>query len=189
MAPHLTPGELDKLQEMGHAGKTPDEARAWLRKQRAKAGVKTPTVNNVRRAMAGKTFKRGGMETRGRKKLVTAKRLVRLESARVSLQKTHEGKREVTMSMILRRARVDAAASTVSKALKDQLGVQWRSCREKAMRTWEQEQVRKEWCSRKRRLPANYFFETVDLIIDCKKYDLPLNVRAQDHAARRKVRG
>ena len=188
MAPHLSLEELDKVQKLTHQGLAPQDIQANLAKSRGKQGIAAPTVNNVRRAMQGKTYKRGAVETRGRKKLMTPKRVRAVDVARKELQKEHKNSREVTMPMILRRARVKVDCTTASRALKEQ-GVQWRSSREKATRTPEQELARKEWCAKKRRLPANYFSTTIDLIIDCKKFELPLNVRARVQASSRKVRG
>lgn len=99
-----------------------------------------------------------------------------------------KGQREVTMPMILRRARVAVDPTTAARALKD-IGVEWRPPREKASRTEEQEAARKSWCDRKRRLPASYWLSTCDLIMDCKKFDLPLNVASRAHSAQRRVRG
>ena len=189
MAPHLTPRELDLVAKLAHEGKTPAQVRARLAVSRDRQHVDTPTVNNVRLAMAGKTFKRGVVETRGRKKKMTPKRIRKVDRCRKALQKKHEGTREVTMPMILRHARVKVDTSTASKALKKHLGVAWRACREKATRTKEQERERALWCGRKRRLSADYWISTVDMIIDCKNFTLPLNVRAQAHALRRRVRG
>ena len=111
-----------------------------------------------------------------------------VNQARKELQKKFGGVREVTMPMILRRARVDVDPTTASRALK-KIGVEWRVPREKACRTPEQDAARKEWCGRKRRLPLSYWQNTVDLIMDCKKFDLPLNVQTREHAARRRLRG
>lgn len=114
--------------------------------------------------------------------------LWQVNKARKALQKQFQGKREVTMPMILRRARVAVDPTTASRALKD-IGVEWRAPREKASRTKEQEAARKTWSEKKRRLSEEYWLSTVDLIMDCKKFELPLNVHTREHAARRHVRG
>ena len=48
-------------------GLSPQEVRARLQARRDKAGIGTPNIKQVRKALAGKTFKRGAAETRGAK--------------------------------------------------------------------------------------------------------------------------
>ena len=63
------------MQSMVRAGSTPSEVHKWLTRARARKSLSTPTVDNVRRALAGQTYKRSKVETRGRHKKMTALRL------------------------------------------------------------------------------------------------------------------
>ena len=146
-------------------------------------------MNNIRRAMQGKSHRRGVQETRGRKTKTSPKKFRALQRARKYLQKKAGGKKEVPMPKILRRARVKVDPSTARKAFKKYEGVKWRPGREKPQRTKEQRLDRKDWCAAKRRLPKPYFRDTADLIIDCKKYELPLSIKARQHATSKRVRG
>jgi len=75
MAPHLTAQELDELQKLAHAGKTTAAIHKWLVSSRRRCGLNAPTIDNLRRALSGKTYKRGRVEARGRKKKTTPKRI------------------------------------------------------------------------------------------------------------------
>ena len=69
MAPHLTSAELDWLQRQ--KSKAPLELHALLEARRAKKGMAAPDITNLRKALKGLTYRRGGPETRGRKKSLT----------------------------------------------------------------------------------------------------------------------
>jgi len=75
MAPHLTAQELDELQKLAHAGKTTAAIHKWLVSSRRRCGLNAPTIDNMRRPLSGKTYKRGRVEARGRKKKMTPKRI------------------------------------------------------------------------------------------------------------------
>ena len=115
MAPHLTPAELDSIASLSSRGKSPQEAHAKIQRGRMRRGVDTPTVNNVRLAMQGKTHRRGAQERRGRKLKITPKKFRAMQRARKDLQKSAAGAREVPMAAILRRARVKVDPSNARK--------------------------------------------------------------------------
>ena len=188
MAPHLTLAELDTVTKMAAKGRLPREVRTVIERGRKRKSIDTPTVDNIRLAMQGKTHRRGTVETRGRKPILTPKKVRSLEKARKDLQKQAKGK-EVPMNRIVRRARIKVDESTARKALAKVRGVKWRPCREKPQRSPEQCAVREEWCAKKRYLPEKYFRNTADMIIDCKKYELPLTIGARQRAVSKRARG
>ena len=68
MAPHLKPGELDVIHEKFAAGVSPILIHKWLKALRDKKGVDTPHLTNLRKALEGKRYKRGRVETRSKNK-------------------------------------------------------------------------------------------------------------------------
>ena len=67
MAPHLAPGELDVIHQKFAAGMSPILIHKWLKALREKTGVDTPHLTNLRKALKGKRYKRGRVETRVKK--------------------------------------------------------------------------------------------------------------------------
>ena len=86
MAPHLTASELDLIQRLSHQGKLAAAIRERLRVARSHKGMEIPTENNIRNVLAGRTYRKGVFERRGRKKKVTRKRITMLQKARKVLQ-------------------------------------------------------------------------------------------------------
>ena len=64
MAPHLTSAELNMAQTMATKNKTPSDILARLSLHRARKGIDAPGLKVIKRALAGRTFKRGLQETR-----------------------------------------------------------------------------------------------------------------------------
>jgi hypothetical protein len=69
MPVHLSAEELDFVN--GQIGKTPIEVHKALR---ARKGVPVPNLTNVQEVLKGLTYKRGGIETRGRKLKLSRRR-------------------------------------------------------------------------------------------------------------------
>lgn len=133
MTKHLCPAELDTVQQMAAAGKTPMQIHSRLAGRRARKGESCPTINNIRRAMKGKTHCRGRKECRGRKKTISAKKLQCIDRVRLKLLKQAKGLKEVTLKEIKQVARFTGSESTLSRALKT-LGVSWRCPRARVRR-------------------------------------------------------
>lgn len=187
MTRHLTTKELDWAQALFAKGWDLTRIRDALQKKRH--GEPTPTVDNLRHALAGRTHRRSGPERRGRPKKITRIKLRALDKARKALQKESKGMREVTLQMVKKRARVKADDTTVARALKADLGIQWRSPREKPQRTPQQDEARMAWCSTRMHLKEEYWLSKVHMYIDCKKFQLPLHTRHRQVKASLKVRG
>ena len=96
MAPHLTAAELDELQTLSGAGMTTAAIHKRLVSTRRRRGLKAPTIDNVRLALSGKTYKRGRVEARGRKKKMTPKRIQKV-CARINLGNRRSRKFQVLM--------------------------------------------------------------------------------------------
>ena len=67
IAPHLTPAELDFIQEKEGLGKDVSDIYAVFNSRREKTGIATPHITNFRKLLKGKTYKQNQTETRGRK--------------------------------------------------------------------------------------------------------------------------
>jgi hypothetical protein len=191
MAPHLKPDELDFVHEL-YAKKQKKVLDVYekLKQRRARRGVAMPHLTAFRKALKGETFKRGRVETRGRKKLLTRKKLQRINTCRKELIKKANGEKEIRWADVLKAARVQVHPSTAARNMqKAGYDIKWRNPREKPLRTQEAEDERKEICSRWRRYPATYWTDTVHLIIDNKKYPIPTYERARRYSKMKKVRG
>jgi hypothetical protein len=94
MPVHLSAEELDFVN--GQIGKTPIEVHKALSTKRARKGVPAPNLTNVRKVLKGLTYKRGGVETRGRKLKLSKANVRKMNSVRRVLQTKADGEREVT---------------------------------------------------------------------------------------------
>jgi len=188
MAPHLLPAELDKIQRLGHL--TDVAVLAQIEKSRARCGKAPPGLRAVQRARAGSTFRRGPKETRGRKKKLTPKHVRKLNSVRKALIKQAKGEREIHWGEIIQKARVPKVDPTTVVRAFHAIGIDVaaRKPREKPLRQPEHEALRTEICTKWARRPASYFADSVDLIMDNKRFDLPLSVVGKRFDKMRKVR-
>ena len=106
MAPHLSAAELGRMQVLSGSGRTTTQICAELAKQRARRGFAPPDATTVRRALKGKTFRRGLKERRGRKAKLTKAATRKLNATRKELIHKANGEKEVHWDQILRSARV-----------------------------------------------------------------------------------
>jgi len=86
-------------------------------------------------------------ETRGKKRLITPKKMRKMEKCRKDLLKKAKSEYEVTYEVVKSVARVKKSISipTLHRAFK-RTGVKWSHPREKAQRTKAQKEVREEEC-------------------------------------------
>ena len=139
MAPHLAPGVLDVIHEKFAAGMSPILIHQWLKALREKKGVDTPHLTNLRKALKGKRYKRGRVETRGKKATYTRPMVLRMDAKRKELIKKSNNEREVRWEDIRRGARAPLGhRSTVKDAFRrEDIPVAARRPREKPQRTQE----------------------------------------------------
>ena len=187
MAPHLKNDELDFITKQVAWRKTATDIHAELARRRLKDKLDPPKIWAVRRAMRGSTHKRGRVETRGRSKKVTPSQAKRLEKCRVKLIQEAAGEYEVTYPMLLQAAKLSVHRTTASRSLGPQ--VRWRRLREKPPRTEAHEDTRRTVCARWRRKPKSFWTDTVDLIIDNKKFPIPTTLKAKKRLRSQRVRG
>ena len=190
MAPHLTGKELDFIHNQDQLGKTPTEIHGLLTTQRARKDMAAPDLTNLRKVIKGQTYKRGGKETRGRKRKLTKKWVSTLDATRKTLLKNTSNNREIRWQDIAKKARAPKAHRSTLKRSFTRYGVPVaaRRPREKPQRTPEHLKERLEHCREWGCKPASFFTDKVDLIIDNKVFDLPTSERARQYLAQQRVR-
>ena len=139
MAPHLSPGELDVIHEKLAAGMSPILIHKWLKALRDKKGVDTPHLTNLRKALKGTRYKRGRVETRGKKKTYTRPMVLRMDAKRKELIKKSNNEREVRWEDIRRGARAPLGhcSSVKNPFRREDIPVAARRQRDKWQRTQE----------------------------------------------------
>ena len=80
MEPHWPAASLDMMQDLCRAAKTPIQADAHFQRLRARTGLVTPNLTNVRKALRGTTYARGVPETRGRKRKLSRRMVLSMNS-------------------------------------------------------------------------------------------------------------
>ena len=189
MAPHLSPVELDEITVSVANGKTAQAILSAIAKRRARAKIDAPKIWAVRRAMAGATHKRGVPESRGRKKKLTTVQASRMFKKRDQLIVKAGGEQYVSYDAVVASSRVPKIHRTTVSRYLGESGVKWRRMREKPPRTECHEEDRMEVCRIWRNKPATFWTDSVDLIIDAKKYATPGNAAAARRLRQQRVRG
>ena len=191
MGKHFTPGELDRMHSLRASGATPLEVHRRLRAERRRSRRTGPSLTAVRRALKGVSFKRGAIETRGRRRILSTANLRTADRARKQLIAKADGEGEVHWDDIIRKARIPRVhRTTLAKNMQVAgYGIGWRSPRLKPTRGQPDEAERKELCGKMRKFPVRFWQEEVDALIDCKRWPLPLTARGKSHLKRVRVRG
>lgn len=180
---HLSPKEIDELQKMRLKGVTLKKCQAFLSRRRRGPA---PSEASCSRALRGLTYKRGGVERRGRPTKITPQKLVTLNRVRKQMQKKNQNSREITLGMLAKSARVKVHRTTVARKLKT-IGVCWRRPRTKPQRTLQQKQARHKWAKQNAGHTAAHWKKCI--FIDCKKFDAALTLAQQLRYNQNKVRG
>ena len=190
MAPHLSRAELDVVQGMAAKQKAASAILARITGQRARKGVEAPRIGAIERAIAGRTFKRGPKETRGRKPCMTKGHVKALDKTRQRLIKQAKGEREVHWGEIIAKAGIPSVdPTTAARTLRRHgIAVAARPPREKPLRTAEHESERVRICNTWIKKPVGFFTDDVDLIMDNKHFEIPMSATAKRFAKVRRVR-
>ena len=191
MGKHFSGGELDLMHKLKGQGLAVNDIHRHLCTVRSRRGMGCPDVTSVRRALKGKTFKRGTVETRGGPRALTLRNLRALDQARKRLIAKADGEYEVHWDDIIKAARVPKVdRTTAAKAMKAAgYDAQWRTPRLKPARGTADDAQRAEICKKLRMLPETYWTETVDAYIDCKNWKIPRSVKWRSFLNKLKVRG
>ena len=188
----MTGAELDRMRELLGKGKTPLQIHAWLWRTRQRKGIVGPNITNVRKALQGKAYKNGVAETRGVKRKLTRKQVLKLDGVRKRLLKQADSEDKVTWTHVLRKGRLAMKVTerTLAKNFQDEgLDVKWRPARDSQDLTADDKKERKLICGKWRFLPNDYFPKKVDAIMDMKKFAVPTHNRAFRFVKKRRVKG
>lgn len=190
MAPHLTPAELDFIQEKERNDRGVLDIYVALKSRRDKKGIAAPHITNFRKFLKGKTYKRNQKETRGRKKKFTERMVHKMNTVRKILIKKAENEREIRWRDVQKRARAPKAhRTTLLKAFKRcGLNVAARAPRLKPQRAKIHKDERCKWAKAFSKKPCSYFEKEIDMIIDNKKFDVPTTERARKYMMSQRVR-
>ena len=192
MAPHLTAQELDHMREMLGKRKTPTEIHTWLVKTRSRKGILAPNLTNVRKTLKGNTYKSGMAETRGVKRTLSRKQILKLDGIRKRLLKKKDSEEKVTWPLILRvgRLAMKVTERTVAKNFEEEgIDVKWRPARDSQDLTKKDMAERHTITGRWRFLPNEYFLNGADAIIDNKHFKIPTHYRAVRFVKKSRVKG
>ena len=137
MGKHFSATELDRMHKLHAQGVAVADILSRLSRTRTRLGQGGPDLTSVRRALKGRTFKRGRAETRGRPRRLTRHNLRPLDKARMRLVKKMDGDGEVHWDDAIRAARVPLVdRTTASKALRAAgYDICWRNPRAKPPRS------------------------------------------------------
>jgi hypothetical protein len=174
----------------GKKAMTPKQICDDVARTRKKQGQSPPDLTAVRRALNGKTHRRGRQETRGAKKKLSAAHLRALECMRKKLIAKADNDHEVHWADVIEKAGVPKVdATTAAKNMKDAgYDVAARRPRQKPLRTKDDEKDRERICKKWSHYPVDYFTDDLDLIMDNKQWPFPTYARAKKHAKATRVR-
>ena len=189
MAPRLTSAEQDRILVAQASRKTTAHIYDLLARQRQRRGEKMVHINVIRCFLRGRTHRRSKVETRGRKRSLSRRNVLSMDAARRKIINDTKGGHQVKWQEIVAKGRAPRAhATTVSRAFeREGLSVKLRRSREKPQRTPAMERERMDLCGRMRRWPLTRFTETIDMIIDNKKWEVPTTPEARLHQAKQNV--
>lgn len=191
MAPQLCPAELGRLRVLSGTQHAPAEILEIINRERGKRGIQPTGIDAIRRALRGTTHAPGKPERRGRKPLLGKRAVRSLNAARKKLIKDAKGESEVHWKQVIKAARIKKVhRSTVKRAFqREGIPVAWHRPREKPMRAGPEERERETRCGEWKDLPAKYFTDRIDMIIDNKKFDVPATDRGAAYLKQLRVRG
>ena len=153
MGKHLSSKELDKMHSLLARGHRPKHIQGQVASSRAKIGRPAPDLTTVRRVLRGATHKRATVETRGRKKLLTARNLATLDRKRMEMIEKADGLTEIHWDDVIKKSRAPKVDRTTAAKSMRAAGydVRWRVARLKPSRITADESDRKRICNKLRR--------------------------------------
>ena len=106
MGKHLTAHEFDSMQAWKMQDVSTIDMYRRLQRARSTGGGDGPNLATARRAVRGITHKRGRVETRGRKRILSTANVRALNTARKRLIEKADGLKEVHWDDVIRATRV-----------------------------------------------------------------------------------
>ena len=191
--PHvqLTSSEQVRIDTVLRArGGSPADAVLAINAVRLKQKIRIINKSAVYRYASGLSHKRGKLEARGRKPLLSKRDKRSLETARRRLIKNAKNAKRVTYADVVKEA--DLAGDPCDRICADALraeGVSWRAPRRKIFVTegdaalrWD---VAKVWGKR----PESYWTDDVKAFVDNKNFPIPLTPKQRKRFAQTLVTG
>jgi biotin operon repressor len=179
---------LDKM--LRQEGASVNDAWKRLSADRLAKKIQPLHISNVYRFASGLTHKRCSIETRGRKRALSASDVRTLDKTRRKLIRAANSEDPVTYEDIAKESGIGEKASlrTHAQALRD-LGVRFRSPREKVCITAEDAKQRlrtaKVWSS----FPTGYWLKKVHAYVDNKSFPMPLTAAQRAKYKKTRVTG
>jgi hypothetical protein len=127
-------------------------------------------------------------EKKGRPDLLTTKQINLLVGTTKDMIKKAAGKKEVTLAMIMKRAKIQAGERCARKALHSR-NIRFRRMRSKPILTKEDVQERYNFAVRYRNKPKIWWLTKIDIHQDMKNFQVYGNEKSRAYAAQREVRG
>lgn len=127
-------------------------------------------------------------QKRGRPDALTPQDVRRLVRELKKMLKEANGKKEITLGMLQRRAKCKASLRCMRKHL-HQAGIRFRRPRTKCLLSKEDVKERFRFAKKYRLKSTSWWLKHLQLHIDLKSFPVYANAKARDHAARREVRG
>jgi hypothetical protein len=125
---------------------------------------------------------------RGRREVLSGKDATHLVRTLKDMQKKALAKQEISLAMLMKRAKCRACDRVVRNALQSR-GIRFRRMREKPILTKDDKQARFDFAKRYRSKSRAWWLQNVHLHIDVKNFPAYVHAAARDVAAMRSVRG
>ena len=112
MAPHLTNHEQDLIHEWMGDGLDAGDIHGKLEALRKRDGVDCVHVSKIREFMRGRTYRRGIVETRGRKRSWSRANVLNADAARLRKIDKCEGQKYIKWDVIVQGSRAPKVPAT-----------------------------------------------------------------------------
>ena len=125
---------------------------------------------------------------RGRPSALDTKQVNHVVSVLRRMVRKAGARREITLAMIMKRARVKCSERTLRKSLVKK-GIKFRRLREKPLLTKADRRERMTFATKFKDKPPSFWLKSIHMHIDCKTFPAYVTARAREYAAMREVRG
>lgn len=167
--------------------------------QNLKKKLKLPVTHIAKAVERNKTSVYKALKVKGvrknhkAKKRGAPKKLAKSEINRIlrvlhKLIRSAKGQQEITLAMLMKRAKVKVSASTLKRELR-KCNVKFRRMRIKPLLTKADKKERFSFAKKYRKMSVTFWRKVVQMHIDCKTFPVYANALARVYAAQREVRG
>ena len=186
----LTPAERQKIHDILGDNGTPTEALARINGDRCHKKIRPVAPSTVHRFCKGATHKIGKTETRGRKKILTQKHVLKLDRTGRRLIKKANNQKMVTYADIIEEADldVDPGLRSVQDSLRSE-GVSFKTPRKKILISDADAKVRYETSIKWDKRRQKYWTDDVHGYYDGKNFPLSLTPEQRSRLRQTMVTG